>query len=370
MHGRSHWAADLDSYTVWKTDTMKTIYKYLIMAGVILAMGGVIAWLMLGGKKEPEQSEENVMIDIPEGDSEGLQSSKSEAYRKAAGMQSSYDEYFDSLLTDNEEEKDGPGTTEDRVNAVLGINVSTEEKPATIPKPKGGSGSGTRAKSNPQASMTSDEKFVQDMERARMIAAAMGMGEEAQTSPEDESPERIDVFETPVKHSGIISSLDEWDEDYDGPLTDESMPVKCMFIRDEKVKNGQRVTFRTLQDFVAGGHLIPANTHLSATCSINERLMLTISSIEISGIIIPLEYQAFDFDGSKGIYCPETGTSKGGRSAASQAVGQGASMVGGRMGAIASAVVRTGASIFQTATGESYVNLTNGYEFYIMKSRR
>lgn len=377
MRCRSYWTAGMDSHTIWKTDTMKKIYKVLIMVGVVIVLGGLIAWVMLGGKDEPKQTEENIMIDIPEGDSEGLQSSKSEAYQKAAGVGKNYDDYFDSLLTDNEDSATGIDSQEDKVSSILGLDTTPAETSAPAPKSKpGGGSSGTRttAKSAPASdasTMTSDEKFIQDMERARMIAAAMGMGEESPAPVEEDRHDRLpDAYETPVRHTGIISSLDEWDEDFDGSLTDESMPVKCMFMRDEKVKNGQRVTFRTLQDFVAGGHLIPANSHLSATCSINERLMLTISSVELGGVIIPLDYQAFDFDGSKGIYCPETGANKNSRSATNQAVSQGSSMIGGRMGAIASAVVRTGASIFQSATGESYVNLTNGYEFYIMKARK
>lgn len=57
------------------------------------------------------------------------------------------------------------------------------------------------------------------------------------------------------------------------------------------------------------------------------------------------------------------------RTVADQAVSTGTSIVGGRLGSVANAVVRTGASLFRNASGESYVNLKSGYEFYIMKKQ-
>ena len=37
-----------------------------------------------------------------------------------------------------------------------------------------------------------------------------------------------------------------------------------MFIRDEKIKNGQRVAVRLLEEYKQDGIRIPANTHLQA----------------------------------------------------------------------------------------------------------
>ena len=102
---------------------------------------------------------------------------------------------------------------------------------------------------------------------------------------------------------------------------------------------------------------------------LNERLNLNISSVEINGRILYLDYEAYDYDGNKGIYCPETSVSRNSRTVADQAVSTGTSIVGGRLGSVANAVVRTGASLFRNASGESYVNLKSGYEFYIMKKQ-
>ena len=89
----------------------------------------------------------------------------------------------------------------------------------------------------------------------------------------------------------------------------------------------------------------------------------------MNGRILCLDYEAYDYDGNKGIYCPETSASRNSRTVADQAVSTGTSIVGGRLGSVANAVVRTGASLFRNASGESYVNLKSGYEFYIMKKQ-
>ena len=97
-------------------------------------------------------------------------------------------------------------------------------------------------------------------------------------------------------------------------------PFKCMFVRDQKLTSGQRVTLRLLEDYVEGGVRIPANTHLAAICKIGDRLELQVRSLEINGRIIPLALDAYDTDGLQGIYCPETSASKGAKQAGNDAI--------------------------------------------------
>lgn len=369
---------------------MKKTYKILILVGFLAFLTLFAFWYLKPEGNKTEETQESVILDVPDAESEEVQSSKSEAYKKASGRKQNYDDYFDSLLSDKD---DGDGDislvsgqesatkavsapSEERINDVLGIAAPEPEKPvkkAATSKPR--SSVASSVSSAPvNTPVSSDEKFIQDMDRARAIAAALGMSEEGSAKPQGESGQtqdtRIDVPSSTVsKSGGIISSLDDWEDD-SADLSGEDFPVKCMFMKDEKLKNGQRVTIRTLQDFYADGHLIPANSHLTATCSISGRLTMNVASAEIGGRIITLNYEAYDFDGSRGIYCPETTASKNARSATSQAVSQGSSLIGGYVGTIASAVVRTGASLMQNANGESCVNITNGYEFYLMKKRQ
>ena len=376
---------------------MKKQYKILLFAGIVIAMIAATAFLVIPKNENmTKEQTSNVLVGVPDADTEELQTSKSEAYRKAMGQKNNYDDYFDSLTEDDSSDEDfslvndkdsagsrsdvHPSNSGDRIKDVLGIEDKQEpETPPAEPKKKpasGGGGSG-RSTTKKSSSASSDQKFVQDMDRARAIAEAMGMTDGSQSSAAgssaSQSEEKISIPSSGSTKSsgGIISSLDDWGTDgSDAFGEDETMPVKCMFMKDEKVKNGQRVTIRTLQDFMVDGHLIPANSHLTAVCNISNRLTMNIASVELGGHIIPLNYDAYDFDGSKGIYCPESGTSKNSRLAANQAVSQGSSLIGGYVGTIASAVVRTGASLYQNSSGESYVYLTNGYEFFIMKHKQ
>ena len=119
-----------------------------------------------------------------------------------------------------------------------------------------------------------------------------------------------------------------------------------MFVLDQKLTSGQRVTLRLLEDYNQDGVRIPANTHLAAICKIGDRLELQVRSLEMNGRIIPLALDAYDTDGLQGIYCPETASARNSRKAADDAVSTAGQTFGGLVGDIASTVIRTGASIY------------------------
>lgn len=341
---------------------------------IVLFIIGILMLLLIRPKAK-EDSPDGVMVEVPEGEAEEVETSKSEAYRKSRGKKESpMDAYFESLLPESEEDEKGDvslvgggmvpepaSRPDDRMDRILG----------TSPQPQGATStsrasSGGRKPQAVQPQQSSDEKYIQDLERAQRIAAAING---AEATVQDEEKEAVPL-RTEVRKSSIISSLDDDFPEGDGsPAISDNPAVKCMFTKDEKVRNGQRVTVRTLQEIVLDGTVIPANTHLSAVCNLNERLNLTISSIELNGCILYLDYEAYDYDGNKGIYCPETSASRNSRTAADQAVSTGTSIIGGRIGSVANAVVRTGASLFRNSSGESYVNIRSGYEFYIMKKQ-
>jgi hypothetical protein len=72
----------------------------------------------------------------------------------------------------------------------------------------------------------------------------------------------------------------------------------------------------------------------------------------------------------QGIYCPETSASRNSRKAADDAVSTAGQTFGGLVGDIANTVIRTGASIAKSATGELSVSVVSGYEFYLVKSEK
>ena len=149
----------------------------------------------------------------------------------------------------------------------------------------------------------------------------------------------------------------------------EEYPFKCMFVRSGKLKSGERVSIRLLEDMVIDGQLVPKNTHLMAVCSIGSRLDLNVASIDLGGKIINLDYDAYDNDGTKGIYCPGI-SDRTASQAASTAVSGARSRLTSRIGRAAQDVVNTGLSLITLSGGETAVQVPAGYQFYLVKSRR
>ena len=222
--------------------------------------------------------------------------------------------------------------------------------------------------------MSTDEKLDYDRRRAEMVRDVLTGGATEETPDQvggDAAAEPASIDLSAVGSSdGIISTLDDDFADAAVQYEGAKRPFRCMFVRDQKLKSGQRVTVRLLEDYVHGALRIPANTHLSAICKIGERLELSVRSLEMNGRIVPLALDACDTDGLQGIYCPETSASKNSRQASNDAISTTGTTFGGLVGDLASTVIRTGASIARSASGEVSVNVVSGYEFYLVKSER
>lgn len=214
--------------------------------------------------------------------------------------------------------------------------------------------------------MSAEEKLEYDRKRAEMVRDVLAGG--ASSADSEEAP----AAETPLpavefssaSEDGMVSYLD--DEPSEG-VGYGVRPFRCMFVRNQKLTSGQRVTLRLLEDYSDGGVRIPANTHLSAICKIGDRLELSVRSLEMGGRIVPLALDAYDTDGLPGIYCPETASSKASRQASDDAISTAGRTFGGLVGDLANTVLRTGATIAKSATGEVSVSVVNGYEFYLVK---
>ena len=188
------------------------------------------------------------------------------------------------------------------------------------------------------------------------------------------SPDSVDEDEVELRYHSdddIVFSLDdEFTDDGVNYPEDSKRPFRCMFIRDEKLKEGQRVTLRLLETYEENGVRIPANSHLNAICKIGNRLELNVKSVEMNGKIIPLNLCAYDTDGLKGIYCPETSSNKNAKKAENDALSASGATFGGLVGDIANTIIRTGVNIARSSSGEVSVNVSSGYEFFLVKSER
>ena len=347
-----------------------------MFAALCVAVVGLMIYLILtqfGGSPKPAQ-EESVVATLPDGEVRQMAGSKSEAFRGSI----STDAYFDmldaevpadedvSLVSDSLKAKrpaaPAPTPSGSAVERVFGA----PDSPAPSETPRRSSSGGSAARP-----MSSQERLEYDRQRAEMVRDVLTGGQEETTPAAEESPAPQSIDLSAVGSSdGIISSLDDDFEDAAVQYEGSKRPFRCMFVRDQKLTSGQRVTLRLLEDYNLDGVRIPANTHLAAICKIGDRLELQVRSLEMNGRIIPLALDAYDTDGLQGIYCPETSAGKNAKKASDDAISTAGQTFGGLVGDIASTVIRTGASIAKSASGELSVSVVSGYEFYLVKSER
>ena len=401
--------------------------KYIAgFGGIVILLVIAMGYFIFGlGKAPAEQSSgqsASVHQSVPSGESQNIMESKREAYQ-TGGVQrkrSALDGYFEtlapegediSLVSDDESSAGSSGASGSAgasgagspssgqasgggaVGRVLG-GPSADDTPSSGSSSGGsgyrGSGGGNRSGgyngnggnsgARSISSMTPEEKLEYDRRRAEMVRDVLteqnGAGSAANASTAGSNADgRTAAGHTaeaePLDFSfsssdGVISSLDDEQNDMAVRYADDvKRPFRCMFIRDEKIKNGQRVAVRLLEEYKQDGIRIPANTHLQAICKIDDRLRLTIRSLEMNGKIISLQLEAYDSDGLAGIYCPEA--SKSVKTATNDLITTAGSSLGGLVGNLANTVIRTGATIARTASGENTVTINSGYEFYLVK---
>ena len=390
---------------------MKDKKSWMLFVLMLVALIGLLWLVFLPGCRD-ETAAEKVAMDVPEGIAEEIPESKREAYQEKGRKSVSTDEYFEMLMAEEEislvsSEKipgqagndgysggqaGGSGAGQDVSGRMDGVMVqpgkggSAAERvfgPApverSVPRQSGGSsgsgdssGAGGYSGALRQRQMSEEEQLEYDRKRAEMVRDVItGTSSEAEGAS---SPDSVDEDEVELKYHSdddIVFSLD--DEFTDDGVTypeDSKRPFRCMFIRDEKLKEGQRVTLRLLETYEENGVRIPANSHLNAICKIGNRLELNVKSVEMNGKIIPLNLCAYDTDGLKGIYCPETSSNKNAKKAENDALSASGATFGGLVGDIANTIIRTGVNIARSSSGEVSVNVSSGYEFFLVKSER
>ena len=380
---------------------MKDKKSWMLFVLMLVALVGLLWLVFLPGCRD-ETAAEKVAMAVPEGIAEEIPESKREAYQEKGRKSVSTDEYFEMLMEEEEislvsSEKipgqagnDGAGQDVsgrmDGVMAQPGKGESAAERvfgPApverSLPRQSGGSsgsggsaGAGGYSGAVRQRQMSEEEQLEYDRKRAEMVRDVItGTSSEAEGAS---SPDSVDEDEVELKYHSdddIVFSLDdEFTDDGVNYPEDSKRPFRCMFIRDEKLKEGQRVTLRLLETYEENGVRIPANSHLNAICKIGNRLELNVKSVEMNGKIIPLNLCAYDTDGLKGIYCPETSSNKNAKKAENDALSASGATFGGLVGDIANTIIRTGVNIARSSSGEVSVNVSSGYEFFLVKSER
>lgn len=87
----------------------------------------------------------------------------------------------------------------------------------------------------------------------------------------------------------------------------EKNAIRASVYKTVVLSDGKELQLRLLEPMRAGHLLIPANTTLAGSAKINgERLLITITSIQYAGNLIPVELIVHDMDGMPGIFVPNS----------------------------------------------------------------
>ena len=345
--------------------------RMMLYAALLVVFGGVSAFMLCApsASKKVDEDSRNIVIEIPEGETDVLNESKSSAYKVRERQPNEI--YYDRLG------KEVADTGHISLTSVADEARPMSSKPTTgdivtgevFPETRSrATSAGTvRQTARPRQSapvMTPEERMEYDLKRAEAMRQVLMEEPEVKKDTVPSVQKSAKPESSSSVGDGIISSLDDEDDE---AVTSAARPVRCMFVKDEKVKNGQRVGIRILEDFRCGGVVIPENTHLAAVCSLSGRLELMVSSFEMNGRIYPINLKAYDIDGYEGIYCPESAAVKGRKKVSGEVVSTAGTALSGLVGGVAGKIVRTGASLLTSASGEQSVQIASGYEFYLME---
>ena len=332
------------------------------LAGVVVILAVLLAVPAL--RRDGEDPGETRVAVIPEADLAEEEDSKTGSYRRGV------DEYWDELGGDAGEdsaqdvtvqEGDGDSARDSRRPPAMGVDDLFGDYRETP----------TPARETPRGGTRATKRKDEPREEPAASAPPPETGGEAPPSEE---------IRVQVKRSGAVSSLDE---DVAADLgngfstldgTDRwvggeaGKPYRCMFTRDEKVRSGQRIAVRLLEDLVVSGVHIPRNTHLQGVVTVSDRMEVAITSLDVGGRILTFRFEAYDTDGGKGIYCSDL--SKARRDAVEQGAATVSSTLNSRLGRVARDAAALGASLVRDKAGEATVSVPAGYTFYIIEEFR
>ena len=319
-------------------------------------------------KKKAEDSgrSDQVYVEMPDADVKEVSTSKTHAYATFTDEEKNQDieDYWTRCQKDEEQKKEAKKAEEIITPSSSAGGYSSP--PRTTP---------TYTNPYRETPQEREQRHQRRREEAIEMAERMRDGENPTYQEEEPAPEEtIVITDAVVTRTLIVSNSDDgWGSGISSlgaepaaDLTDDR-PLKCMFSRQEKLKSGQRVAVILLEDIRINGTIIPKNTHLMGTCRLSNRLEVSFESIEIGGRILPLGYEAYDMDGSKGIYCPDVANV--GKTARERGTDIARSSLSSRLGRVAQDVVSTGVSIARSSSGEATVTVPSGYSFFIVKKK-
>lgn len=357
--------------------------------GVLAAGGAAVAALVFallavlslsGNRDDKDKSSSAVRLVIPDAEDKELVDTKTEAYKRSAMFEErnagvdKADDIWMSLVT---EEKTVSGSDLDSLSlgaamAVASMSLSDarqEDKNAMIDKFFGEEKAEPAPKAAPKpapkpAPKASPKKTAPKPKKVQEEVRIVGATADAGAYDGD------DWGDDDWNDGG-------WDDDGwgDAPAAStatEGTAVRCMLTQDEKIRSGQRVMLRLLENVDAGGIVIPKNTRVAALATLSGgRMNLVVSGYQVNGKFYAVNLVAYDSDGSRGLYCPTVDRSADG--AASQAVSTAGTILSNSMGSskakaigtLVNAALSTGQQVAQKELSKVVVNVPSGYTFYL-----
>lgn len=335
-------------------DFLKDKKQWLVYALMVIACAAFLLYILAPSSKQ-EKGANGFNIEMPDADSETIESDKRKAYasadlqrkqeekRKAMGtLGDMFNEKRDSFsLID-----DAPKPTKNELHEANSIRSSAAayndlnttlgsfyEQPRNDDAEK--EELRKRLDELEKEVVNSDEKRqssvdeqVELMEKSYQLAAKYlpnGGAKtenvaEASATSKSKKPKATPVRQIrksvvsslvpPMSDEEFVQSYSERNQFYTAcgnePESDKNTISACVH-GNQTITDGQAVRLRLLEPMGVGERIIPRNTIVVGMARLQgERLNVTLSSIEHNGCIIPIELAVYDIDGQEGIFIPNS----------------------------------------------------------------
>ena len=355
--------------------------KMFIMAGVgaVVIIGFLVfAFSVMLKKDKPVevQQTESARPSFPDAKEEGIVSSKSRAYAMYSevnsGTGSGIEDIWSSLESKSEESSQSALPTDSRTAQSHGVR-----REQSSPGRSGDTGLITSTSSTAPASSSSNGRRVSSSQQKSPSAPQPEpvVEPEPVAKPDPVPPQRTTGWNSMT--SGVISSLEDsvpvTGDDWDGS---DDRYIRCCFAKEAKIRTGQRVTLRLLENLFIDEALIPANSRITATCTLSDRLNIQVTGFELNGKIYQASFIGYDKnDGNPGIYC-SAANDQNAKMIKRRAISEGASIASGVLrssgtliGSLGSEAVNIGNQVAGNQVTLTEVDIPAGYEFYLKKSK-
>lgn len=357
--------------------------KMFIVAGVgaVVIIGFLVFafGVMLKKDKPVEvQQTESARPSFPDAKEEGIVSSKSRAYAMYSevnsGTGSGIEDIWSSLESKSEESSQSALPTDTRPEQSHGVR-----REQSSPGRSGDTGLITSTSSTaPTPSSTNGRRVSSSTPKSTAAPKPEPVVEPEpmpEVKPDPVPPQRTTGWNSMT--SGVISSLEDsapiMDEEWDAS---DDRYIRCCFAKEAKIRTGQRVTLRLLENLFIDEALIPANSRITATCTLSDRLNIQVTGFELNGKIYQASFIGYDKnDGNPGIYC-SAANDQNAKMIKRRAISEGASIASGVLrssgtliGSLGSEAVNIGNQVAGNQVTLTEVDIPAGYEFYLKKSK-